>query len=109
MDDTINRLNRYAQAGADVLYAPGLSSLDQVRQIAQAVTKPINVLVPFFAGTSVQALADAGAKRLSLGSGLFNASIAPLLNASAEMLESGTFGWLTDMANPRKLAELLGS
>jgi len=109
LDDTIARLVSYADAGADVLYAPGLTSLEQIREVAQAVAKPINVLVPFFAQANVQQLSDAGATRLSLGSALFNATLAPLLQASTEMLEQGSFGWVGGMASPRKIAGLLSS
>lgn len=107
LDDTIARLVSYADAGADVLYAPGLHSLEQVQAVTEAVTKPVNVLVPFFPGASVAELAAVGAKRLSLGSALYNASVQPLLQASEEMQTQGKFQWLKGMANPRKISELL--
>lgn len=107
LDDTIERLVGYAEAGADVLYAPGLSSLEQIRAVANAVSKPLNVLVPFFPGVGVAELAAAGAKRLSLGSALYNASVQPLLQASQEMQTQGQFEWLHSMANPGKISRLL--
>ena len=107
LDDTIARLVSFADAGADVLYAPGLHSLEQVQAVTQAVAKPVNVLVPFFPGVSVAQLAAAGAKRLSLGSALYNACLQPLLQASDEMHSQGEFHWLKGMANPRRIAELL--
>lgn len=109
LDDTIARLVSFAEAGADVLYAPGLTSLEQVQAVTQAVAKPVNVLVPFFPGVSIEQLAAAGAKRLSLGSALYNTSVQPLLQASEEMNSQGEFQWLKGMANPRRISELLQS
>ncbi|MGO4838407.1 isocitrate lyase/phosphoenolpyruvate mutase family protein, partial [Rhizobiaceae sp. 2RAB30] len=66
LDDTIRRLQAFEKAGADVLYAPGLTDIETVRTVCQAVTKPVNVLaVP---GFTVAQLAEAGARRISLGS-----------------------------------------
>lgn len=71
LDDTLARLVRYAELGADVVYAPGLRTLDQVRAVRDATNKPVNVLWPFFPGVSLEALGAAGACRLSLGSALY--------------------------------------
>ncbi len=89
LDDTIRRLQAFEKAGADVLYAPGLGDLDTVRAVCSAVSKPVNVLaVP---GFSLAALAEAGAKRISVGSKLTNYAFGMLERASREMLEKGTF------------------
>src|SRR5437763_56294 len=67
LDDTIRRLQAFEEAGADVLYAPGLTTLDEVRLVTGALTKPVNVLAPLLKGVTVAQLADAGAKRISTG------------------------------------------
>jgi 2-methylisocitrate lyase-like PEP mutase family enzyme len=91
IDDTVKRLQAFEQAGADVLYAPGLSDVETVKTICSALSKPVNVLiVPAF---TVQALAEAGARRISLGSKLTTFAFGMLETASREMLREGTFGF----------------
>jgi 2-methylisocitrate lyase-like PEP mutase family enzyme len=88
LDDTIRRLQAYDEAGADVLYAPGLPDLDSVREVCKAVGKPVNVL----AGShSVQELFDAGATRISLGSAFYSAAMGAFKRAVDEVREQGTF------------------
>ena len=108
MDDTIRRLQAFADAGADVLFAPGLASSDQVRLVTTAVNGPVNVLASFMPGASLAELQDAGAKRISIGGALANAAIGSLLNAGNEMKDSGTFGWLSTAAARTDIARLLG-
>ena len=94
LDDTIKRLQAFEKAGADVLYAPGISDIETVRAICSAVSKPVNVLaVP---GFTMAELAQAGAKRISLGSKLSNFAFGMLERASKEMLEKGTFAFSND-------------
>lgn len=107
MDDTIKRLKAFEEAGADILYAPGLNSLEQITQVKDALTRPINVLAPFFPGHSVAELGDAGATRISLGSALSNAALKPLLDASDEMLNEGTFSWVVNAPSGGQIARLL--
>ncbi len=107
LDDTIKRLQAFAQAGADVLYAPALKTVEQVAEVVAAVSKPVNVLAPMVANASVEALAAAGAKRLSVGGALARAAIAGELNAAREMLERGTFGWVGDTEPGSVLAKLM--
>lgn len=95
LDDTLRRLQAYAEAGADVLYAPGLKTLEQVREVCRSVSRPVNVLAPLVAQASVDSLSAAGARRLSTGGALALASLAPVIEAGREMLEQGTFGWLS--------------
>lgn len=91
LDDTIRRLQAFEKAGADVLYAPGLSTLDMVRTVCSAVSKPVNVLaVP---GFSLAGLAAAGTRRISVGSKLTAAAFGAVRRAAVEMLESGTFDY----------------
>jgi 2-methylisocitrate lyase-like PEP mutase family enzyme len=92
LDDTVRRLQAYAQAGADVLYAPGLASLEEIRTLGEAVDKPVNVLVGL-TGTSftIAELQSAGVKRISVGGALARAALGALIEAAREMKESGTF------------------
>lgn len=98
LDDTIRRLQAFEAAGADVLYAPGLSTLDEVRLVAGALTKPLNVLAPPLKGVTVAEMADAGARRISTGGALARAALTALLRAGTEMLTQGSFGWASDAA-----------
>lgn len=107
LDDTIRRLQAYAEAGADVVYAPGLASLEDVRAVAHSVDRPLNVLAPCIAGVTVAELAAAGAKRVSIGSALADAAIGTLLRAGREMQDDGSFGWLSGAASSADIAKHL--
>jgi 2-methylisocitrate lyase-like PEP mutase family enzyme len=89
LDDTIKRLQAYEAAGADVLYAPGLTEIDQVRAVCSAVSRPVNVLA--VQQLSLKELSAAGVRRVSLGSRLANHAYAGLEKACREMLDYGTF------------------
>ena len=106
LDDTIRRLQAFEVAGADVLYAPGLTTLDQVRAVTDAVKKPVNVLATMLKGATLEQLAEAGAKRISIGGALACAALAPVLGAAAEMLDEGSFGWTSELASSAKVEEL---
>lgn len=107
LDDTIARLQAFERAGADVLYAPGLSDIATVRQICSALSKPVNVLaVP---GFTVAALADAGASRISLGSKLTTYAFGMLQRASREMLDQGTFEFSRDCMPYAALQDMFSS
>lgn len=106
LDDTIRRLQSFEAAGADVLYAPGLTSLDQVRAVTASVEKPVNVLATMLAGVTLEQLAQAGAKRISIGGALARAALAPVLSAAAEMLDEGSFGWTSELASSAKIEGL---
>ncbi len=104
LDDTIRRLQAFEQAGADVLYAPGLTEIEQVKTVCASVRRPVNVLVvPNF---TAAALSAAGAKRISLGSKLTTFAFGMLETASREMLRYGTFG-LTRAGMPIARAQAL--
>jgi 2-methylisocitrate lyase-like PEP mutase family enzyme len=105
LDEAIRRLQAYEQAGADVLYAPALKTLDDLERLAAEVTRPINVLGVMIRGATVAELADAGAKRISVGSALAALAMAPVIDAGREMLERGTFEWLAAM--PSDLSRLM--
>ncbi|MDQ3746152.1 MAG: isocitrate lyase/phosphoenolpyruvate mutase family protein [Acidobacteriota bacterium] len=109
LDDTIRRLQAFEAAGADVLYAPGLKTLDEVRLVTGALKKPVNVLAPMLKGVTVAQLADAGAKRISTGGALARAAITALLRAGAEMIERESFAWTSDLASSAEVKKLLGA
>ncbi|MBO9552049.1 isocitrate lyase/phosphoenolpyruvate mutase family protein [Pseudomonas sp.] len=95
LDDTILRLQAFAEAGADVLYAPGLRSVDEVRAVVQAVApKPVNVLMGL-AGVplSVNQLQDLGVRRISVGSSLARAALGAFQRAALEIRDQGTFSY----------------
>jgi 2-methylisocitrate lyase-like PEP mutase family enzyme len=99
LDDTIRRLQAFEAAGADVLYAPALNTLDEVRLLTGAVSKPVNVLAPMLKGVTVAQLAEAGVRRISLGGALARAALNALLRAGTEMRDQGSFGWASDLAS----------
>ena len=109
LDDTIRRLQAFEAAGADVLYAPGLKTLEEVRLVAGALTKPLNVLAPMLKGVTVAQLAEAGARRISVGGALARAALTALLRASAEMREAGSFAWTSDLASSADVTKLLSA
>jgi 2-methylisocitrate lyase-like PEP mutase family enzyme len=88
LDDTIYRLQQFAAAGADVLYAPGLTDLADIAAVVGAVDKPLNVLL-LRGGPSVAELAGAGVRRISLGGALANVSLGALVEAGTEFLAGG--------------------
>jgi 2-methylisocitrate lyase-like PEP mutase family enzyme len=89
LDDTIARLRAYRDAGADVVYAPGLADLEQIAAVVEAVGVPVNVLaLPH--GPSVAELASVGVRRVSTGGALARAAYSALLAAAQELQEHGT-------------------
>lgn len=90
--ETIARLQRYQEAGAQVLYAPGLTTAEQIRALVSSVDRPVNVLalpgVP-----RVAELAELGVARISVGSGFALAALGSLVEAGRELLEHGTYGY----------------
>ena len=87
--DTLERLQAYQEAGADALYAPALSSAEQVRSVVAAIDRPLNVLL-LPGGPTVPALFAAGASRVSTGSALATAAQDALVQAARELLDAGT-------------------
>ena len=101
--DTIRRLQAYQEAGADVLYAPGLASLADIRAVVSSVDRPVNVLA--FPGTpAVPQLAEAGVRRISVGSAFSNAALGALVSAARELRDEGTYGFLDLAATGRAQA-----
>jgi 2-methylisocitrate lyase-like PEP mutase family enzyme len=93
LEDTIRRLQSFADAGADVLYAPGLPSLEAIREVCASVSKPVNVLMG--ATFSVEDLTAAGAKRISVGGAFARAALGAFVRAAREIKDKGTFTFAT--------------
>ena len=94
LDDTIRRLQAFAAAGADVLYAPGLRSAEEVLAVVRAVApKPVNVLMSGGLKLTVQALEEMGVRRISTGSALALAAFGEFYRAAEEIQQHGTFGF----------------
>ncbi len=103
LDDTIARLQAFEQAGADVLYAPGLASADEIRAVCEATSKPVNVLArPHL---SRDEIAEAGATRISVGGALTWVAIAAMASTAQAMRDDGDFSAL---AAKVPLADWLG-
>jgi 2-methylisocitrate lyase-like PEP mutase family enzyme len=90
--DTIARLQAYQEAGADVLFAPGLHDLEQVRQVVASVDRPVNVLAGL-GGPTVAELGEAGVRRISVGGAFAFAALAGVVDAARELREQGTYGF----------------
>jgi 2-methylisocitrate lyase-like PEP mutase family enzyme len=99
--DTIARLQAYQEAGADVLYAPGLTSLADIRQVVAAVDRPVNVLA-MSGAPPVSELAAAGVSRVSVGGAFAFVALAALADAAAELRDMGTYGYLANSAAARQ-------
>jgi 2-methylisocitrate lyase-like PEP mutase family enzyme len=104
LDDTIARLAAYRDAGADVVYAPGLRDLAQIEAVVAAVAIPVNVLA-LPGGPSVAELAAAGVRRVSTGGALARAGYGALLRAATELRDSGTSAYAKEGAPMDAFAE----
>jgi 2-methylisocitrate lyase-like PEP mutase family enzyme len=94
LDDTIRRLQAFDAAGADALYAPGLTRAEDIRAVCASVRKPVNVVAGLARGSlSVAELASLGVRRISVGSTLSRVALTAFMNAAREMKEQGTFGF----------------
>jgi 2-methylisocitrate lyase-like PEP mutase family enzyme len=107
LDDTIRRLQAFERAGADVLYAPALPSLEAIRTVCQAVTKPVNVLAAAGQTHSVAELAVAGAKRVSVGALLNRVALGAFMRAARELKDAGTVGFSRDAATFAEIQALM--
>jgi 2-methylisocitrate lyase-like PEP mutase family enzyme len=96
LDDTIARLQAYERAGADVLFAPGLRSAEEVRAISAATSRPLNVLA--WAEMSIEEMAEAGARRVSVGGGLTWIAVTAMAAAAQSMRDESDFSSLVSMA-----------
>jgi 2-methylisocitrate lyase-like PEP mutase family enzyme len=92
LSDTIARLQSYQEAGADVLYAPGLDDIDEIRQVVASVDRPVNVLA-LPNGPPVAELGAAGVRRISVGGAFAYAALGAVVEAARELREEGTYGF----------------
>ncbi len=106
--DTITRLQRFADAGADVLYAPGLPDLNAIRTVCAEVDKPVNVVMGL-QGTaySVSMLAEAGVKRISVGGSFARAALGAMIRAATEVRDHGTFSYAMDAVPDRAVSAMM--
>jgi 2-methylisocitrate lyase-like PEP mutase family enzyme len=108
LDDTIRRLQAFAAAGADVLYAPGLRDLDTIRQVVAAVRKPVNVVMSSAdPGITARQLGDAGVKRISVGGALSRLAYAAVREAAIAMRDAGSFQWVARTLPGQELKQIL--
>ncbi len=96
LHDTISRLQAYQEAGANVLYAPGLTRKEDIASVIRSVDRPLNVVMGLTGlDVSIWELEDIGVKRVSLGSALCRTALGALLAGIAELREKGTFGFVS--------------
>jgi 2-methylisocitrate lyase-like PEP mutase family enzyme len=110
LDDTICRLQAFEQAGADVLFAPGLPSLEAIRTVCAAVSKPVNVVLgakhtPY----TLDQLAEAGVRRVSTGSSFARAALTGLRDAALELLGPGTATYLDRAISSAEVAAVMAA
>ena len=94
LEDTVRRLQAFAELGVDVVYAPGLPDLEAIRRVCEAVDKPVNVVMGLKGpAITVADLEAAGVKRISVGGGFARTALGALVRAAKEVRDQGTFGF----------------
>ncbi len=107
LKDTISRLQAYQEAGADVLYAPGLASKEDIATVVRSVDRPVNVLMGLRGvQLSLAELSVIGVKRISIGSALCRTALGAFLRAAREMKDHGTFTFAKDSVTPKEIGEM---
>jgi 2-methylisocitrate lyase-like PEP mutase family enzyme len=107
LKDTIQRLQAYQEAGADVLYAPGLTSADEIATLVRSVDRPVNVLMGIpGSALSLAALSAMGVRRVSVGSALARTALNAFLRAAREMRNDGTFTFAEEALSGREIAAM---
>jgi 2-methylisocitrate lyase-like PEP mutase family enzyme len=105
LKDTIARLQAYQEAGADVLYAPGLATEDDISTVVRSVDRPVNVVMGLRGvQLGLTALSAMGVKRVSVGSSLSRVALGAFLRAAREMREHGTFAFAQDAVISREIS-----
>lgn len=102
--DTIGRLQSFQQAGADVLYAPGLTTADDISAVVTSLDRPVNVLA-LPAAPTVAELAELGVARISVGGAFAFAAYGALVDAARELREQGTYGFLQQASSGREITD----
>jgi 2-methylisocitrate lyase-like PEP mutase family enzyme len=108
LDDTIRRLQAFEAAGAEVLYAPGITRPEDIRTVCSSVSKPVNVLMGMKGAprVTVKELEALGVRRVSLGSAFSRAAMTAFLRAAREVMDHGTFTFANDTLYMSELADL---
>jgi 2-methylisocitrate lyase-like PEP mutase family enzyme len=110
LKDTIERLQLYQEAGADVLYAPGLTNKDDIATLVSSVDRPVNLLMGLKGmKLTIAEVSELGVKRISVGSGLARYALGAFLRAASEMREEGTFSFADDAVEFRRLNSIFSS
>ena len=108
LKDTIARLQAYQEAGADVLYAPGLTTREDIASVVRSVDRPVNVIMGLRGvQLSTEDLSGLGVRRISVGSALARTALGAFLRAAREMREQGTFTFAKDAVSPREVSPML--
>lgn len=108
LDDTIARLQAFEDAGADVLYAPGLRDIETIRTVCSTVSKPVNAVAGLgSASFTVAELREAGVCRISLGSSLSRFAFGSLRRAAREILDQGTFNFASEAMSFPEMSALM--
>lgn len=108
IDEVIRRLTSYAEAGADCLYAPGISKREHINAVVEAVSpKPVNLLIGGPGGLTMRDAAELGVRRVSVGGALSRAAWGGFMRAAMELAEEGTFGGFAEAASYNELNNLL--
>ena len=108
-DETVERANRYVEAGADCIFVPGVVEEDTIRRLAHAIPGPLNVVAGLASTTDAPTLFSLGAKRVSLGGSLARASMSMLERAGRELLGPGTLDFLDGAISYADLQRRFGS
>lgn len=108
LKDAIFRLQAYQEAGADVLYAPGLRNMDDIKSVLSSVDRPVNVLLgPKDGLRPVADLANLGVRRISVGGALANVAMDAVLKAGRELIGAGTFDFLKDVSSTSEITDIM--
>jgi 2-methylisocitrate lyase-like PEP mutase family enzyme len=109
LKDTIKRLQAYQEAGADVLYAPGLETKEDIAAVVGSVDRPVNVVMGLRGvQLSLAELSAIGVRRVSVGSSLCRAALGALLRGAREMRERGSFSFAAEAASSSEISAILG-
>lgn len=110
LDDTVRRLQAFEKAGADVLYAPGLTTREEIKTVCSSVTKPVNVLMGLKGAPrlTVAELGELGVRRISIGSGFSRAALTAFLHAAREVIDDGTFTFADEAMYISELTAMFG-
>lgn len=108
LNDTIKRLQAFSEAGADVLFAPGLPDIDAIRTVCREVDKPVNVVMGLKGPSyTVAELSDAGVRRISVGGSFARAAFGALKRAAEEIRTDGTFGYAEHAISHAEMSDLM--